>query len=56
MTGKTNLVRKAIRMYCKAVVSPCIRACTQSGRFRADARKAKKNMPGRGESVFQTEE
>lgn len=56
ITGKPNFVRKAIRMYCKAGVSPCMKAYTQLGKFRAHTTKANKNMPGAGESVFQTEE
>lgn len=57
ITRKTNFVRKAIKMYCKAVhfmcaCSPCMRACTQLGKFRADTTKADTNMLGGGESVF----
>lgn len=56
ITGKTIFVRKAVRMYCKAGVSPCVRTYAQLGRFRADTTKANKNIPGGGEFVFQIEE
>lgn len=49
-------MRKAVRMCCKAGMSPSIGACTQLGRLRADTTKANKNMPGEGKSVFQTKE
>lgn len=32
--------------------SPCMRACTQLGKIRADITKANTNVPGGGESVF----
>lgn len=54
--GKTDLERKALRVYHTAGVSPNIRASTQSGRFRADTTKAGRNVPCEGESLFQTEE
>lgn len=55
-TGKTNWERKALGVYCRAGVSPNIKASTQPERFRADTTKAGRNVPGEEESVFQSEE